>query len=187
MTTSLRARRTPLLACLLFLCGCVVTPHEGVGEPPRGAVEPIWPPLGEPGTGIAEPGAAAPEPEPEPEAEPGERAGGATLPESIVASHILVMHQGSLRAPARVKRTKEEANKRAEEALARARAGENFAELVAEYSDEPGAASRGGSLGRFRRGMMVKPFEQVAFRLKPGEISEIVETPFGYHIILRIE
>jgi hypothetical protein len=173
-----------LFAIALAVSACVVTPHEGVGEPPRSAVEPIWPPLGEPGSGIAEPAAEPAEPEPPPAQgdEPGP-----TMPESIVASHILVMYKGSLRAPARVTRTREEAKKRAEEALARARAGENFAELVTEYSDEPGAGTRGGSLGRFRRGMMVKPFEAAAFKLEVGQISEIVETQFGYHVILRIE
>jgi peptidyl-prolyl cis-trans isomerase NIMA-interacting 1 len=163
--------------------GCAVTTHEGVGEPPRGAVKPIWPPLGVPGS-VPEPGAAA---EPEEEHDEDEGDASVTLPESIVASHILVMYKGSLRAPERVQRDKKEAKQRAEEALARARAGENFATLVAEFSDEPGAASRGGSLGRFRRGMMVKPFEKIAFKLKPGEISEIVETPFGFHVILRTE
>jgi hypothetical protein len=164
--------------------GCAVTTHEGVGEAPRGAVKPIWPPIGEPGV-VPDPGAGA-----QPEEESNESDaddGGATMPESIVASHILVMYKGSLRAPERVQRSKDEARKRAEEALARARAGENFAALVGEYSDEPGAASRGGSLGRFRRGMMVKPFEKVAFKLKTGDISEIVETPFGFHVILRTE
>ena len=107
--------------------------------------------------------------------------------ETVEASHLLVAYQGSRRAAPTITRTKEEAKKRAEEALARARAGESFAELVAEYSDEPGAASRAGTLGRFRRGMMIKPFEQVAFKLKPGELSDVVETKFGYHIILRIE
>ncbi len=171
------------VACVAI--GCVVTTHEGIGEAPRGAVKPVWPPLGEPGS-VGEPGAGG-KPAKTAEAETETDDGGATMPESIAASHILVMYKGSLRAPERVVRDKAEARKRAEEALARARAGENFAKLVGELSDEPGAASRGGSLGRFRRGMMVKPFEEVAFKLKPGEISEIVETPFGFHVILRTE
>jgi peptidyl-prolyl cis-trans isomerase NIMA-interacting 1 len=175
----------PLVVVACLAIGCVVTTHEGVGEAPRGAVEPIWPPLGEPGA-VSDPGGPA-EPEAEAEAEGDSDDPGSTMPESIVASHILVMYKGSLRAPERVQRSKDEARQRAEEALARARAGENFAELVAQLSDEPGAASRGGSLGRFRRGMMVKPFEKIAFKLKPGEISEIVETPFGFHVILRTE
>jgi hypothetical protein len=172
------------LTCVVV--GCVVTTHEGVGEPPRGGSKPIWPPLGEPGL-VPDPAAGGNEPTAEGDGGQEEGEPGATMPESIVASHILVMYKGSLRAPERVQRTKEEAKKRAEEALTRAKAGENFAELVGEYSDEPGAGSRGGSLGRFRRGMMIKPFESVAFKLKPGEISDLVETPFGYHIILRTE
>jgi peptidyl-prolyl cis-trans isomerase NIMA-interacting 1 len=161
---------------------CVVTTHEGTSEPPRGAVKTIWPPLGQPGSGIAE-GEPVPEPVEQAESqEPGE-----ALPETIAASHILVMYQGSTRAPDRITRSKEEARKRADAAHTRARAGEDFAKLVAEFSDEPGAADRGGHLGRFRRGMMIKPFEQAVFRLKPGEISAVVETEFGFHIILRTE
>ncbi len=167
------------LSCALLIAGCVVTTHEGPGESPRGAVEPIWPPLGKPGE-VLEPGAGT---EPGEEGEEELDDGGATMPESIVASHILVMYRGSMRAPEKVKRSKEEAKKRAEEALARAKKGDNFAILVAEYSDEPGAASRGGSLGRFRKGMMVPAFEKVASELEPGEVSEIVETHFGYHVI----
>ncbi|MDI3503075.1 MAG: peptidyl-prolyl cis-trans isomerase [Candidatus Cloacimonadota bacterium] len=62
-------------------------------------------------------------------------------------------------------------------------AGEDFAELARAYSDDPGSAQNGGSLGEFGRGRMVPEFEQAAFSLQPGEISEPVKTDFGWHII----
>ena len=75
----------------------------------------------------------------------------------------------------------------AKEVLRRARAGEDFARLAIEFSDEPGAGGRGGSLGRFGHGQMVPAFEAAAFKLAVGEISDIVESGFGYHVIQRTE
>jgi len=84
----------------------------------------------------------------------------------------------------------EEARRKAEDVLKRARSGEDFAGLAREFSDEPGAKQSGGDLPWFGRavagqpGGMVKPFEDAAFALqKEGDISEIIETDFGYHII----
>lgn len=72
---------------------------------------------------------------------------------------------------------------RAQRVLAEARAGADFAQLAAQYSEEPGAADRGGDLGFFGPGDMVEPFSEAAFRLSAGEVSDLVETPFGIHII----
>lgn len=108
-------------------------------------------------------------------------------PKKIGARHVLVQYMGSERAPAAVVRTREQARSVAEEVLKRARAGEELTRLAVEYSDEPGAGGRGGSLGRFGRGQMVGAFEEVAFKLKVGEVSGIVETPFGFHVIQRTE
>jgi parvulin-like peptidyl-prolyl isomerase len=67
--------------------------------------------------------------------------------------------------------------------LARVRAGEDFGKLADEYTEDPSGKGRGGDLGWFGRGMMVKPFEETAFGLKPGEVSGVIETQFGYHIV----
>ena len=72
----------------------------------------------------------------------------------------------------------------AESLRQRAIAGESFAELAGEHSQDPGSAARGGDLGFFSRGRMVEPFEEAAFALDIGEVSEVVESPFGYHIIV---
>ncbi|WP_216829379.1 peptidylprolyl isomerase [Alkalihalobacterium elongatum] len=84
----------------------------------------------------------------------------------VEASHILV-----------------EDKETAEEVLERVNAGEAFQDLAKEYSKDPGSAARGGELGFFGKGRMVPEFEETAFNLEVGEVSDLVETEYGYHII----
>jgi parvulin-like peptidyl-prolyl isomerase len=116
-----------------------------------------------------------------------ERATLAKQPKEVGARHILVMHAHSKNRPESVTRSREEAKKRAEECLLKIRGGASFEDMVKEYSEEPGAAERSGDLGTFDRSQMVKGFSDAAFALKVGEISEVVETPFGFHVIKRTE
>ena len=95
------------------------------------------------------------------------------------ASHILIKSEKSASAEERAK-----ARQRAEEILARVKARpDSFAEEARRNSQDPGSAANGGDLDFFARGAMVKPFEDAAFSLKPGETSGVVETDFGFHII----
>ena len=90
------------------------------------------------------------------------------------ASHILIKSDAN-KANARTK---------AEDVLKQVKSpGADFAALAKKYSEDPGSAAQGGDLGMFGRGTMVKPFEDAAFKLKEGEISGIVESDFGFHII----
>jgi peptidyl-prolyl cis-trans isomerase NIMA-interacting 1 len=111
----------------------------------------------------------------------------ATPPKKIGARHVLVQWMGAERAGASVVRSREQALVLAQEVLRRAKGGEDFARLAVEYSDEPGAGGRGGSLGRFGKGQMVPAFEEAVFKLEVGQVSELVETSFGYHVIQRTE
>lgn len=89
--------------------------------------------------------------------------------EKIKCAHILVEKQSQALA-----------------ILERIKAGEKFAEIAKEASTDRGSGKRGGDLGYFGRGMMVKPFEAAAFKLSVGQISEPIKSEFGYHIIKRL-
>lgn len=121
------------------------------------------------------------------EANPAEQSAQESGPHEISARHILIAFRGAAHAEPTMVRTKQEALARAGEVLRRLKAGEDFVALAAEFSDEPGAAQRGGDLGRFTRDKMVKRFSDAAFKLQPGEVSEPVETQFGFHVIQRTE
>ena len=98
--------------------------------------------------------------------------------ERIKASHILIkVDQGA------DEKNREERRAFAAKLLEEARAGKDFAELARVNSDDQASAVKGGNLGYFTRGSMVKPFEDAAFSMNPGDISDLVETTFGYHII----
>jgi peptidyl-prolyl cis-trans isomerase SurA len=106
--------------------------------------------------------------------------------EELHARHILVMHDQSKRKPPSIARTKEEARKLIEEVAARLKKGEDFAELAREISDCPSGKRAGGDLGTFPKGRMAPPFEKATIALEPGEVSDIVETDFGFHVIERL-
>ena len=99
-------------------------------------------------------------------------------PEQVRASHILISvketDSNEVKAQARAK---------IETILAKLKAGADFAELARTDSNDTGSAKNGGDLAFFSKGIMTEPFEKVAFELKPGQISDIVETEFGYHIV----
>lgn len=100
------------------------------------------------------------------------------IAEQVKAAHILI--KVDQKADETTRKKKREL---AEKVLEEARAGKDFAKLARTHSDDAGSAAQGGDLGYFPRGAMVAPFEEAAFALKPGELSDIVETPFGYHIV----
>ncbi len=103
----------------------------------------------------------------------------------VSASHILVQYKGSERAKATVRRTKDEARARAQELQVKASAaGANFAQLARENSDGP-TGPRGGDLGAFGYEGMVGPFSEASFQMPVGGTSQVVETPFGFHVIRR--
>lgn len=105
--------------------------------------------------------------------------------EQVSARHILIRMQGS---PVPVKPgqkdlTDEEALAKAQDLVKRIKGGEDFAKLATAESDDAGSAPKGGDLGFFRHGQMVPSFDEAAFKMAPGDVSEPVRSQFGFHII----
>jgi peptidyl-prolyl cis-trans isomerase C len=103
-------------------------------------------------------------------------------PEAVHAAHILIRTPDNADAAAKTK-----AHAAAANVLAQARRGADFAALAKQYSQDAGSAANGGDLGFVPKGQTVPAFEQAAFALKPGQLSDIVESPFGFHIIKVFE
>ena len=95
--------------------------------------------------------------------------------------HILLLTEG------KTPQEKVEIRKKMEDILARAKKGEDFAALAKQYSEDPGSKANGGLYENFGRGQMVKPFEEAAFSVPVGQVSDIVETKYGYHILLVVD
>jgi len=101
-----------------------------------------------------------------------------STPEQVRASHILFKTDGKDDAAVKAK---------AEDVLKQAKGGADFAELAKKYSEDESSAKNGGDLDYFGKGRMVPEFDQVAFTLQPGQISDLVKTQFGYHIIKVVD
>jgi peptidyl-prolyl cis-trans isomerase D len=101
-----------------------------------------------------------------------------TTPEQVRASHILLKTEGKDDAAVKAK---------AEDLLKQAKAGADFADLAKKHSEDEGSAKNGGDLDYFQRGKMVGEFDQAAFAMQPGEISDLVKTQYGYHIIKLVD
>ena len=99
-------------------------------------------------------------------------------PEQVKASHILLKTEGKDEATVR---------KQAEEVLKEVKSGGDFAALAKKYSEDEGSKANGGDLDYFGRGRMVPEFENVAFTLPPGQVSDLVKSQFGFHIIKVID
>jgi peptidyl-prolyl cis-trans isomerase D len=97
-----------------------------------------------------------------------------STPEQVRASHILLKTEGKDEAAVR---------KQAEELLAKAKGGADFAALATKYSEDEGSAKKGGDLEFFGKGRMVPEFEKAAFSLEPGQLSDLVKSQYGFHII----
>ncbi len=174
-------------ALLLLPVGCKPSKDsEGANATPAPAATPKTP---------AKPAAAAPKAAPKvapkaaPEVKPApsKRPVPPPPPGAVVqyaGAHVLVAYKGAQRAGPKITRTKAEALAKAKKLAVEATGGADFAKLAAKHSDGP-SASRGGSLGTWRKGRMVPAFDVAIAKLEVGGVSEPVETGFGYHVIKR--
>lgn len=102
------------------------------------------------------------------------------------AAHILIAYKGAERAPKTITRSKEEAKKRAQEALNKLKTDKaTFEDIVKQYSDDDVSKPANGAVGNFERNAMPAPFADATFGMEVGALSDIVETPQGFHIIKR--
>jgi parvulin-like peptidyl-prolyl isomerase len=108
-------------------------------------------------------------------------------PAKVTVRHVLVKYKGAKNAKDDITRSREQACLRAVEARDKIRGGADFGEIVKQYSDEPGAATREGSIGAVERKDVAKPFADAAFELSLNQMSDVVETEFGFHLIFRSE
>lgn len=109
------------------------------------------------------------------------------LPDEISASHILIAYKGADRADSKITRSKQAARKEAERIRGLiTNGGKDFADMAKKHSDGP-SGPKGGDLGSFKFEMMAQPFSEAAFDLNIDEVSEVVETGFGFHIIKRTQ
>ena len=115
-----------------------------------------------------------------------EHTGSFETPEMVRAAHILIGTRDQATGAELSDEQKAAKKKQAEDILKRVRAGEDFAKLAKEFSDDPGSKDKGGEY-TFPRGQMVTAFEDAAFGLNTNQVSDIVTTPFGYHIIKLYE
>ncbi len=102
------------------------------------------------------------------------------IPEKFKISHIFIN-------PKATDKVKEEARQLARSLIDSVKAGADFGELANKYSDDPGSKNNGGDLGFVKRGKFLAEFEAAAYALSPGELSDVVETAFGYHVIQLME
>ncbi|MCI0494295.1 peptidylprolyl isomerase [candidate division KSB1 bacterium] len=101
--------------------------------------------------------------------------------EIATVRHILLLTQGKSEAE------KKEIRKKIEDILKQAKNGADFAELAQKYSEDPGSKDKGGLYENFGRGTMVKPFEDAAFSVPIGELSDVIETVYGFHILKVVD
>lgn len=145
------------LICILALFSCKTEPESEAIPPTAPATPPV----------VAE-----------------ENTASAPQLDRVAIRHILIAHSESQQSSGLVGRNKVQAKSLAKEIRERLLQGESMTELAKKYSNDP-SASRGGFLGASERGAWVKPFEDEAFSLKVDQISKVVETPYGFHVLRR--